>query len=740
MVSAYDLENSTWIISHYQLHSAAIMLDMYEDRKDEDGFLYIQYSGEPHKPSQEDTDDEMNTSSLNHDDLIPTISASTSESEEDNAAVLEFFKKLCSCLSSSMTHLEEMIKAKPYLLEAKCPHKIPGLIQKGFTAMEAVCQQGIGAATRDLLYELVLLGGKATDKCYEELDRKYNVPFDHLTVLLLSGYYPTKGDYLFLDQLANVFIEELENDDGEVDPIEMLSILYKVAKLGDNLSCGPVDSTIINNINQLPLLEVGVTHSKGGPMEELLKQYPVEKVEQKKKEREEEEKSPNPDHEEMPIKSGLKWTPPDHSTSRVSSTEQKRGNHEEVSNNKSTAARTCSVCKLAKSTKDFSKNQRGKGAAAKCKDCIATMQQRIQEAQEIKKQKAREKSELLATENKMMEALDERQCAKCRITKKKEAFDLVQLRKGKSAECEDCVAEWAAKQAERQRIAMEEEKKRRKIRIQPIIEENEKFEDIDYKQKKERYEQYAKKLEEEGRSIIEEMESTSSLVYVVTSANRGMDPFSPHLHGIYTTCNGAQESARRAFAEVSSTYRGGKFLPNDERIAKCDVSEFLIPGIKCNSRIMFEMFGEGDCVDYRSVTVTAVPIDQAESRAYRPDIPCLASYEPFIPLEVDKVQSANPRLIKGTKVYAIFSRQAEYIDGGGVTLNGVYTNKEDAIARNLDEKQQKDLPSEVSSGSLFYEDDSEWEAVMNMMALDEYENDEIKFRYGCWLCPEVECY
>jgi len=31
------LENSTWIISHYQLHSAAIMLDMYEDRKDEDG-------------------------------------------------------------------------------------------------------------------------------------------------------------------------------------------------------------------------------------------------------------------------------------------------------------------------------------------------------------------------------------------------------------------------------------------------------------------------------------------------------------------------------------------------------------------------------------------------------------------------------------------------------------------------------------------------------------------------------
>ena len=40
-----------------------------------------------------------------------------------------------------------------------------------------------------------------------------------------------------------------------------------------------------------------------------------------------------------------------------------------------TETRMCSVCKVTKSTvEEFSKSQRGKGSAAKCKDCIASMQ------------------------------------------------------------------------------------------------------------------------------------------------------------------------------------------------------------------------------------------------------------------------------------------------------------------------------------------------------------------------------
>ena len=175
-------------------------------------------------------------------------------------------------------------------------------------------------------------------------------------------------------------------------------------------------------------------------MEDLLKQYPVDKVrkvheemqrkaravfklhdEQEKEKSEEMERKKKQEErkrkwdlrrmelEEREHKEKLK----DHSTCRVSTeqTLEKRGKHEEVSNN---VTRTCSVCKLAKSTEEFSKNQRGKGAAAKCKDCIATMQQRIKEAQEIKKQKASENAKAQA-ENKMMEVLDERQCAKCRM-------------------------------------------------------------------------------------------------------------------------------------------------------------------------------------------------------------------------------------------------------------------------------------------------------------------------------------
>ena len=207
------------------------------------------------KDEEEDTDDDES----NH---IPT----------DDAIILEFFEKLNSFLEQmDGPDMSSIIKTNQYLLKAKCPQDMDK-IEKGFTAMEAACQpELLTAYTNELLLELVELGGKATDKCYEELD--------HLVVLLLSGYYPIHWGphYFYLDRLA----EKLYDGDDPHESwytVEILGILTKTAKVGDSLCCGRVNSTNMNNINQLPALEAGVTQSKGGPMEELLKRFPLGKA------------------------------------------------------------------------------------------------------------------------------------------------------------------------------------------------------------------------------------------------------------------------------------------------------------------------------------------------------------------------------------------------------------------------------------------------------------------------------
>jgi len=209
---------------------------------------------------EEDTDDEMNAAA-------------------DDAIVLEFFEKLNSFLKKGDGPvMSSIIKTNQYLLKAKCPQDMDN-IEKGLNAMEAACQPDLLTAyTFELLLELVELGGKATDKCYEELAYWGNiVPIEHLVVLLLSGYYPIHwGPYFYLDRL----VEKLyEGESPEIeDAVQILGILTKTVKVGDELSWARVDSTMMNNINQLPSLEVGVTHSKGGPMEELLKLFPVGKA------------------------------------------------------------------------------------------------------------------------------------------------------------------------------------------------------------------------------------------------------------------------------------------------------------------------------------------------------------------------------------------------------------------------------------------------------------------------------
>ena len=98
-----------------------------------------------------------------------------------------------------------------------------------------------------------------------------------------------------------------------------------------------------------------------------------------------------------------------------------------------------------------------------------------------------------------------------------------------------------------------------------------------------------------GYYIEQEMITPSNLLYVVTSISKRRDnnrgKFSPRLHGIYTTARKAQVCARHVFGNVSKSYRDGKFLNNEDRTAKSDISEFLIPA-EGNSRTIFELFGK----------------------------------------------------------------------------------------------------------------------------------------------------
>ena len=228
-----------------------------------------------------DTDDEIDTQQLrtttSAKNLTMNVSAATSD--DDDAMVLKFFQKFNSFIEHDnfwflSAEIEEMIKANNYLVNAKCPQKME-YIEVGLTAMEALCCLHLDEDILDLLYALVCLGGKATEKCYELVMASlgnYSSTIHHIEVLLLSGYFPTeKGDF-FLDALAEGF--EFEKEDEN----KVSRILHKDISLRDNLICGVVNSTIINNINGLPPLKVGETHSEGGPMEKLMNRFPCEHI------------------------------------------------------------------------------------------------------------------------------------------------------------------------------------------------------------------------------------------------------------------------------------------------------------------------------------------------------------------------------------------------------------------------------------------------------------------------------
>jgi len=137
---------------------------------------------------------------------------------------------------------------------------------------------------------------------------------------------------------------------------------------------------------------------------------------------------------------------------------------------------------------------------------------------------------------------------------------------------------------------------------------------------KDAYDQYVIKLEASGGSIEKEMTKQSDLLYVVSSISRREgDPFGPCLHGIYTTCQKAQEAARKIFEKLSESYRGGEFVSNETRVAKCDMTNYLIPGIEGTSRPLFEvLWQDEDDQDCTAIAINAVRLgnDMEQSIPY----------------------------------------------------------------------------------------------------------------------------
>ena len=111
----------------------------------------------------------------------------------------QLFEKLGSFIKNNKLcgygAILDMIKTTSGLLNAKCPLETCGFAaySKGYTVMEVCCQHN-GFDVLELLYELILLGGKATDTCYQGCFHaaKYCLALDHINILLLSGCIPTK--------------------------------------------------------------------------------------------------------------------------------------------------------------------------------------------------------------------------------------------------------------------------------------------------------------------------------------------------------------------------------------------------------------------------------------------------------------------------------------------------------------------------------------------------------------------
>jgi hypothetical protein len=162
------------------------------------------------------------------------------------------------------TNLENSIADHPALLCIKFQHKDYGQV----TATEFICCHRLNTSCRDLLFDLISRGAKATYKCYEEAIEYYNF----IECLLLSGYMPT--DFRTGKKFLDCMMEDHSymKDDKETNE-DILRLLLGQVKPGDQFSFGEVTEVHIENLKNLPKLNPGVTHAKGGSFDDALKEY-----------------------------------------------------------------------------------------------------------------------------------------------------------------------------------------------------------------------------------------------------------------------------------------------------------------------------------------------------------------------------------------------------------------------------------------------------------------------------------
>jgi hypothetical protein len=186
----------------------------------------------------------------------------------DASIAAAFFKELeqrCDTkLKDLGENLEEMIDKHPELLRTKFQHREYGKV----TATEFICCHRLNTSCRDLLYELISRGAKATYKCYEEAIEYYNF----IECLLLSGYMPVnfRDGQKFLDCMMHN--HSYMKDDKETNE-DILRLLLGHVKAGDQFSFGEITEFHIKQLQELPKLEAGVTHANGGAFDDALKEY-----------------------------------------------------------------------------------------------------------------------------------------------------------------------------------------------------------------------------------------------------------------------------------------------------------------------------------------------------------------------------------------------------------------------------------------------------------------------------------
>jgi len=416
--------------------------------------------------------------------------------------------------------------------------------------------------------------------------------------------------------------------------------------------------------------------------------------------------------------------------------------------------RECSVCKRLKSLQDnFSKSQRNKGANAKCKECI-DVQQRGRPQQEENRKLAAEKRE---AKRKLQE--ENRKLAAEKREAKRKQQELIRKKAEEERKKEEEERNRAAK------IREAEEKKK-------VIAVNEEKEAQHYKQMKELYELHVLKLKDEGKDIEKEMTTPSNLVYVVTSiSKRGDTKFSPHLQGIFTTCQRAKECSRKVFENTSKSYRDGKFEANEDRTAKCDTTEFLIPGVECNVRVMFELFGkiikapkysgrkDDHVYECTAIGITVIPIDTDDDIIAGVELPFLRTLTWSQKEDEAKTRGApvdQAPVVGGTEVYPVFVHMPgdNIGDSTDVNLCGVFRNKDSAMKLSLKERKkmlsvQKANFPRVYNGIPFYQMLHENCCAVDIenVMLDAHGSDsngEKKLKFGskkggyCWLKPDIE--